>query len=86
MIMMRDKTVVRKMLLTPEVAEDSQRNRLFRTRYTKNKSMFDLIIDSGSYENIIVKYTADQLKLPLEPHPEPYKIGLIKSTEEITVN
>jgi hypothetical protein len=48
--------------------------------------MFDLIIDSGSYENIIVKYTADQLKLPLEPHPEPYKIGLIKSTEEITVN
>ena len=48
--------------------------------------MFDLIIDSGSYENIIVKYTADQLKLPLEPHPEPYKIGLIKSTEEIMVN
>jgi len=86
MIMMRDKTVVRKMLLTPEVAEDSQRNRLFRTRYTQSKSMFDLIIDSGSYENIIVKHIADKLKLPLEPHPESYKIGLIKSTEEITVN
>jgi hypothetical protein len=36
--------------------------------------MLDLIINSIIFETIIVKYTANKLKLPLEPHPKPYKI------------
>ena len=50
--------------------------------------MFDLIIDNGRCENIIGTHTVDKLKLklPLEPHPEPYKIWWIKSIGEISVN
>ena len=33
--------------------------------------MLDLIIDSRIFETIIV---TNKLKLPLEPHPKPYKI------------
>jgi hypothetical protein len=68
--------LVRKMLLTPTIVEDSHWNRLFRTYYTINKNLFDLIIDNGRCENIIGTHTVDKLKLklPLEPHPEPYKI------------
>jgi hypothetical protein len=47
--------------------------------------MLDLIINSIIFETIIVKYTANKLKLPLEPHPKPYKIEWIKSVEEINV-
>jgi hypothetical protein len=50
--------------------------------------LFDLIIDNGRCENIIGTHTVDKLKLklPLEPHPEPYKIWWIKSIGEISVN
>ena len=48
--------------------------------------MFDLILDSGNCGNIIGTHIVDKLKLPLEPHPEPYKIWWIKSIGDIRVN
>ena len=41
---------------------------------TINKNLFDLIFYRWSCKNIIGKHIVDKLKLPLEPHPEPYKI------------
>lgn len=45
--------VVRRLMLSLEVEDDMQRNKLFRIISTINKSLFDLIIHSYSCENII---------------------------------
>ena len=48
--------------------------------------MFDLIVDSGSCENIIGREVVKQLQLPVEKHPNPYTIGWIKAAEKIEVS
>lgn len=82
----RQNYVVWKMLLTPKVVKDLQRNRLFHARCTLNKNLFNLTIDGGSCENIISKHIVEKIKLPLEPYPEPYKLRWIRSIEKIKVN
>ena len=70
--------VVRKLMLSPKSLDDSQRHKLFRTRCTMQGSLFDLIIDSGSQENIIGRDMVEKLKPVIEEHPNPYIIGWIK--------
>ena len=55
--------IVRKLMFTPKQKEDNQRHRLFWTRCTIGGRCFDLIMDSGSYENIISKGVVEALKL-----------------------
>ncbi|KAF2316940.1 hypothetical protein GH714_007154 [Hevea brasiliensis] len=45
--------VVRILILSPKVKDNTQRHKLFRTRCTVNGKIFDLIINGGSQENII---------------------------------
>ena len=40
--------VVRKLMLSPKSSDDTQRHKLFRTRYTMKGSLCDLIIDGGN--------------------------------------
>ncbi|GFZ06115.1 hypothetical protein Acr_18g0002850 [Actinidia rufa] len=47
--------VIQKLLLTPKRVDSSQRHKIFRGRCTINKRVCDLIIDSGSGENIASK-------------------------------
>lgn len=77
--------MVRKMLPAPNVARDSQQNRLFCTRFAINNNLFDLILNSISCENIIGKHIVDKLKFPLDSYLEPYKIGWIKTIEVIRI-
>ena len=73
-------------MLTHKQEENTQHHQLFRTRYTINDKLFELIIDSGSFENIISREVVRELKLPIEKHPHPYMIGWIKAAEKIEVN
>ena len=50
----------------------------------KNK-VCNLIIDNGSYENIIFSALVDYLKLETKPHPHSYIIGWIKRGPSIKV-
>ena len=59
---------------------------MFRTRCTINDKLFELIIDSGSFQNLISREAMRELKLPIEKHPHPYTIGWIKAAEKIEVN
>ena len=59
---------------------------MFKTRCTINNKLFQLIIDSGGYENIIGREVVMELKLPVEKHPHPYMIRWIKAAEKIEVN
>jgi hypothetical protein len=77
--------VVVKLMLTPKQDEQTQRNKLFRTRCVINSRNFTVIIDSGSQENIIGKSVVEKLKLPVEKHPNPYSIGWIKTVGDIRV-
>lgn len=82
----RQDYVVRKILLTPNIANDSQQNKLFYIHCTVNKNSFNLIINSARYENVNGKCIVDKMKLLLKPYHEPYKIGWAKSVKEIRVN
>ena len=48
-------------------------------------SLFDLIIDSGSQENIIGRDMVEKLKLATEEHPNSYTIRWIKEVGGIKV-
>ena len=79
--------VVRKLMLTHKQEENTQHHHLFRTRRTINHDkLFELIIDSGSFENIISREAVKELKLQVEKHRHPNTIGWIKTIEKIEVN
>ncbi|XP_020266906.1 uncharacterized protein LOC109842438 [Asparagus officinalis] len=73
------------MLATERVAEDPQRHNFFRTRCKVNQHVIELIIDSGSQENLIHQETIDSVKLQTQKHPSPYKVGWIISMSYIKV-
>ena len=77
--------VVQQLLLTPKQEEPSQWHNIFRTRCTVNKRVCDIIIDSGSSENIISKVMVTKLGLQARKHSTPYKIGWIKCGAKVKV-
>ena len=77
--------VIQRLLLTPRVEYGDQQNEIFRARCTISKRVCDLIIDSGSVENIVSKSLVAKLGLKTEKHPSPYKIGWIKKGTETLV-
>ncbi|XP_059429202.1 uncharacterized protein LOC132163019 [Corylus avellana] len=70
--------VIQRLLLTPRQEDQSQRHKIFRTRCTVNQRVCDVIIDSGSGENVVSKEMVSKLGLKTEKHPTSYKIGWIK--------
>jgi hypothetical protein len=77
--------VVQRLLFTPKREEPSQRHKIFRTRCTVNKMVCDIIIDSGSSENIVSKVMVTKLGLQTRKHPSPYKISWIKRGNEVKI-
>ena len=60
--------VIQRLLLTARVEYGDQRNEIFRARCTINKRVCDLIIDSGSVENIASKSLVTKLGLKTKKH------------------
>ena len=77
--------VIQRLLLKPRVDYSGQRNEIFRAHCTISKRVCDLIVDSGSVENITSKSLVSKLGLKTEKHPSPYKIGWIKKGTETLV-
>ena len=48
-------------------------NNIFHTRCTSHGKVFDVIIDGGSCENVVVAIMVEKLKLEIENHPQPHK-------------
>lgn len=70
--------ILQKLIFAPKQAQLTQRNVIFRTRCTINLKVCNVIIDSGSSENVVSKAMVKALRLETEKHPYPYKIGWIK--------
>ena len=77
--------MIQRLLLTPRVEYGDQWNEIFRARCTISKRVCDLIIDSGSVDNIALKSLVTKLGMKTEKHPSPCKIGWIKKGTETLV-
>lgn len=77
--------IVQKILLAPKFKENTQRNKILRTRGTINNKLCNMIIDSGSNENTVSKVLVDVIGLSTEINPILYRIGYIKKGAETRV-
>lgn len=78
--------MVRRLLLALKREEQSQRHNIFRTKCTVNRKVCDVIIDSGSSENIVSKAMVTKLGLKAKKYLSPYKIGWIRQGAEAKVS
>ena len=79
--------IVRRSLHTAPVKEESWlRHNIFHTRCTTLGKVCDVIIDSGSCENVVSSYMVDKLKLSTQPHPHPYKLQWLNKGSEVKVS
>ena len=79
--------VVRKALsglATPENQE--QRKAIFHTRCTVGGKICSMIIDGGSYTNIVSKTLVGKLKLPTIPYPSSYTIQWLNQGKCIQIS
>lgn len=60
--------------MAPRFEKDSQRNKIFKTCGTINDKVCNMIIDSESSENIVLKELVDVIRLSTEKHLAPYRI------------
>ena len=60
--------VVRKIMFSPNCSGETQRHKLFHTRCIVQRSLCDLIIDSGSQENIMLEFD--------DVIPKDFRVGL----------
>ncbi|XP_021763816.1 uncharacterized protein LOC110728481 [Chenopodium quinoa] len=63
--------------------ENNQREKIFLTRCKVKERLCDMIIDSGSFTNV-VSTLIDKLKHPTTEHPQPYKLHWLRNTSEVT--
>lgn len=73
--------VVRRILTAPKLeTEDWRRTTIFQTLVTCGKELRKLVIDGGSCMNVVSASTVERLKLPIQPHPQPYHVARIDNT------
>lgn len=74
--------VIQRVILALKTEEENQRYSIFKAHCTINNKVCNVIIDSGSCENIVSKALVVALALKTEKHPRPYKIGWIRKGYE----
>ncbi|XP_022899409.1 uncharacterized protein LOC111412720 [Olea europaea var. sylvestris] len=79
--------VVYRSLSAAHVEDDDWfRNNIFHTKCTSHGKVCDVIVDGGSYENVIATSMVEKLKLKTEDHPQPYKLSLLRKGNEVKVH
>nr|CAD1839672.1 unnamed protein product [Ananas comosus var. bracteatus] len=78
--------VIRRALsATPVKEDDWLRNNIFHTRCTSHGKVCNVIIDGGSCENVVSTTMVEKLQLPMEKHPQPYKLSWLKKGNDLKV-
>jgi len=92
---MGENLMIRRAMVIPE-KEPRQSNgcqdywlwtNIVRTRYISRGNVCQVIVDSGSCENMVSKEMVEKLKLKCDTHPHPYQIASwFKKGNEVTIN
>jgi hypothetical protein len=79
--------MMRKVLLTPEkeVEDTAQRRRLFRTTCMTKDRKCNVIVDSGSTDNLVSTEMVEKLELEMTDHPSPYKVSWLQKGHQVSV-
>ena len=59
---------------------------IFRSKCTSGGKVCQIIVDSGSCDNMVSKEMVYNLKLCCETHLHPYRIAWFKKGNEVTIN
>ena len=59
-----------------------RRSSMFHTYITHEGKKYKLMIDGGSYVNIIAKIASEKMSLKVEPHPHPYNVNWVYKTAQ----
>lgn len=71
-------SLVKAIFATTKVEEDDWcRTTIFQTLVICGPKAKKLVIDGGSYMNIVFSSTVEHHKLPIEPHRQPYMVAWI---------
>jgi hypothetical protein len=83
------KNLMVKRVLEDRIHDQGQHWNIFRTQCIVNDTTCKLIIDGGSYTNVVSKSLVDSLSLPTWKHPQPhcvewlYNSGKMKVTHKV---
>ena len=79
--------VMKKTLLAPkqQEQEDWLRSNIFHTTCNISGRICNLVIDGGSYENVVSEKVVDKLGLKTVDHPHPYKLTWLKKGNNIRI-
>ncbi|PKU71184.1 RNA-directed DNA polymerase [Dendrobium catenatum] len=78
--------LVLRRLLSSHKEDSCQRHSIFQTRCTVGGKVCQMIIDSGSCENVVSATMVSKLELPTVDHPKPYTLSWIKKENEVQVS
>jgi CTP:phosphocholine cytidylyltransferase-like protein len=79
--------VIRRVLNFSPVQDDVWlRNNIFHTRCTSHGKVCDVIIDSGSCENVVSENMVQKLPLKTEKHPKLYKLSWLEKDKCVQVD
>ncbi|CAJ2646166.1 unnamed protein product [Trifolium pratense] len=65
--------------------DEGQRKNLFKTHCSIKNKVCNLIVDTGSTENLVSQKLVDYLKLSTEPHQKPYTLGWVSKDSQVRV-
>jgi hypothetical protein len=79
--------IIKKTLLTPkdDSNEDWLRTNIFYSTCNIGGRVCNMIIDSGSCENVVSQEVVDKLQFKVEEYPHPYNLSWLKKGNEIKV-
>ncbi|XP_020694824.1 uncharacterized protein LOC110108492 [Dendrobium catenatum] len=78
--------LVLRRLLNSHKEDSCQRHSIFQTRCTVGGKVCQMIIDSGSCENVVSTTMVNKLELPTVDHPKRYALSWIKKENEVRVS
>lgn len=76
----------RVLIRQPTKEEPRQRRALFRVRCKIMGKVCNVIIDSGSIDNIVIEEVVKKLNLTKVPHTNPYKVTWLNKEKSVLVN
>ena len=82
----RGETLINRRVLLSGENEPEQRRSLFRTRCKCEGKCCDVIIDSGSTDNLVSEEMVTKLKLKRQKHPHPYRIAWVQDDHKVMVS